>query len=91
MDLGYCQWICRQYEQCQFAGEESFLLFNVMDIDNDWLQEMLGTPVENWSADPDSPDFSHPFAVFFRFTAAMHYDNDAAERWVNISDKMVPW
>ena len=37
-----------------FASEESFLLFNVMDIDNDWLQEMLETPAKNWSADPDS-------------------------------------
>ena len=31
----------------QFASEESFLLFNVMNIDDDWLEEMLETPVEN--------------------------------------------
>ena len=55
------------------------------------FKRCLGTPVENWSADPDSPDFSCLFAVVFRFTAALHYDNDAAERWVNLSDKMVPW
>ena len=35
--------------------------------------------------------FKKPFAVFLRFTAAFHYDNDADERWVNLSDKMVPW
>ena len=73
----------------QFASEESFLLFNVMDIDTDWLEEMLETPVENWSADPDFPKFSRPFGVFSCFTAKMHYDNDAAERWVRFSCELI--
>ena len=78
----------------QFASEESFLLFNVMDIEDDWLEEMLETPVENWSADRDAPNFSRPFGLFSVFTAAMHYDNDAAERWVRFSfslDKLACW
>ena len=64
----------------QFVSEESFLIFNVMKMEDGELAELLGTPVENWSSDIASPNYSLPFAVFEKFAKKMHYDNDAAER-----------
>ena len=66
----------------QFVSEESFLLFNVMGLDDETLTELLSSPVENWSSDITSPNYSQAFHVFSRFTDQMHFDNDAAERCV---------
>ena len=45
----------------QFATQDSFLIFNVMGdgvMTDDLLEEWLGSPVESWSNDEASPNYS---------------------------------
>ena len=64
----------------QFETGESFLLFNVMGISDNEIQEWLSSPPDTWSFDPTSPAYSRPFDMFLGFVKQMHLDNDAAER-----------
>ena len=53
----------------QFAGEESFLAFNMLELTDVDLQEWLTSPVSEWSVDPGAQTYKfacHSLTVFSR-------------------------
>ena len=63
----------------QFVTLDSFLIFNIMDFEDDELQSWWESPIAEWNDDEGS---QHPYNKLKLFVKMLHYTNDAAERLV---------
>ena len=66
----------------QFVDVNSFLMFNIMEIDDESLREWWQSPVAEWTDDRNSLIYKRAFRLFKMFVESLHYTNDAAERLV---------
>ena len=69
----------------QFISPDSFLIFNMMEHDNDALRAWWQSPVDQWSIDPNSPNYKSEYHQLLVFALKHQWTNDSAERLVSIS------
>ena len=66
----------------QFVTLDSFLIFNMLEFEDDGLRAWWQSPVDQWSADPNSPNYKPEFHQLFVYASKHQWTNDAAERSV---------
>ena len=64
----------------QFVSEESFLIFNILEISDQQLQDWLSSPINEWVLDVNSPHYKAAYHQLHVFVTNSQYTNDSAER-----------
>jgi hypothetical protein len=67
-------------DPAQFITQNSFLIFNIMEMTDADLREWWEAPASQWSDDPASPVYKAGFHQLREFTAKIQWTNDEAER-----------
>ena len=57
----------------QFAGEESFLAFNILELTDVDLREWLTSPVSEWSIEPGAQNYKFAYNALMEFSRSMSF------------------
>ena len=63
----------------QLARGDSFLVFNILELSNESLQEWFQSPVEEWSDNVESPDYKIAFDATKVMAMSLDVTNDNVE------------